>query len=599
MKNPMKRIVPILLALAVIGCAVWYLFVYDRDFTRDMLISQARYYESQGRFDAATWFYDLAYEYADNDEAVAIELASQYKASGNYTKAEYTLTKAISDGGSVELYIELCKTYVEQDKLQDAVRMLDKVADPAIKAALDEMRPAAPQVDYEPNYYTQYITVNVTGDGGTLYTTTDGEYPSIREDVYTGPITLPQGETTIYALTIGENGLVSPLGLYGYTIGGVIEPVTFADPAIEAEVRRVLELDEETVIYTNDLWRITQFDVPQEATVYSDLARMIYLTDLSIQHGHAEELSCLASLTKLQSLLIYGCDIDQATLTTIAALPELTELTLAKCGLSNISPLENAHNLVYLDLSQNSIRDITAISSMASLQTLYMTNNALTDLTALNSLTNLQILNVSYNSITSIAPICTIQTLTELDVSNNLLANLGAVDNLPALTTLNVGYNSLTEVSVLGNCSALVELNISNNAISDISALSSLLNLRKFDFSYNSVTALPDWDKTIALVILDGSYNQISDLTPLRQLMCLNKVNMDYNADITDASPLAWCPNLIEVDLFGTRVIDVDMLTQQSIIVNYNPTEVFVDIDENGEPILPEEDGESQPEETE
>ena len=35
----------------------------------------------------------------NGDAAGAIELAEQYKSSGNFTKAEFTLSNAIADGG--------------------------------------------------------------------------------------------------------------------------------------------------------------------------------------------------------------------------------------------------------------------------------------------------------------------------------------------------------------------------------------------------------------------------------------------------------------------------------------------------------------------
>ena len=144
MKKIMKRIIPLLLIVALIASACWYIFVYDRDTVRDFLLAQARNCAQNGHFKAATWFYDISYEFAGEDENVAIDLAQIYKEAGNYTKAEYTLVSAIADGATAELYIALCRTYVEQDKLLDAVNMLDKVADPGIKAELDALRPAAP-----------------------------------------------------------------------------------------------------------------------------------------------------------------------------------------------------------------------------------------------------------------------------------------------------------------------------------------------------------------------------------------------------------------------------------------------------------------------
>ena len=118
MNKAFKIILPILLALIIMGSIAWYLLVYDTGFTQDMLLNQARRFEENGNHAAAVWVYNLAYSHSGEDGNVAIELANQYKSIGNYTKAEYTLSKAIADSGSTELYVELCKTYVEQDKGQ-------------------------------------------------------------------------------------------------------------------------------------------------------------------------------------------------------------------------------------------------------------------------------------------------------------------------------------------------------------------------------------------------------------------------------------------------------------------------------------------------
>ena len=115
MKKFFRIIIPIILVLAIIACIGWYLFIYDRDFTRDMLLQGARFFDKQGNHAISGWFYDRAYEQASDNDAVAIELAEQHMADGNFTKAEYTLTRAISDGGSTQLYLALCKTYAEQD----------------------------------------------------------------------------------------------------------------------------------------------------------------------------------------------------------------------------------------------------------------------------------------------------------------------------------------------------------------------------------------------------------------------------------------------------------------------------------------------------
>lgn len=572
MKKTFRILVPLLLAFAIIFCIIWYLFVYDRAFTRDFLLSQARYFEKEGNHTVAAWFYNKAYAQAGNSDAVALELSDQYRSMGNYTKAEYTLSAAIADGGGAELYVALCKLYVEQDKLLDAVTMLGNIANPEIKAQLDALRPAAPTVAPDPGFYSQYISVVVNADGGTLYVTTDSEYPSVHEDAYSQPITLSVGENTIYALSVAESGLVSPLAIFGYTVGGVIEKVEFADPAMEAEIRDILGVSEEQELYTNDLWTITDFTVPDEAEVYSDLAYLSYLQTLTIQKGAAGQLDCLSSLSNLKTLYIVGTAVSSEELAVISSLHMLENLTLNGCSITSIAGIETLTSLTYLDLGNNTIRNITPLSALQNLQQLYLPHNALTDLTELSGLTSLTALDVSYNSLTSISPISPIQSITWLNAAHNSISDLNGLERLTSLRRLSVAYNSITDVGVLSACTELIELDISNNTIADITALSPLNQLANFDFSYNEVTALPAWSKDCHLVTIDGSYNQLTSIDELSGIAYLNNVFMDYNAELESITSLAKCNMLIQVNVFGTKVKDVDALKAMSVIVNYDPT---------------------------
>lgn len=572
MKKFFRVTIPLLFAAAVIGSLVWYFFVYDRDFTREVMLSSARYLESSGKHDMATWLYDLTYEYAEQDDDVAIELARQYKAAGNYSKAEYTLSSAIADGGGKNLYIELCKTYVEQDKLLDAVNMLDNIADPAIKEALDALRPAPASVDIPPDFYNQYLSVNLTADNGTLYATTDGDYPSIAYGACTQPIEIGSGATTIRTLTVGHNGLVSSLGIYSYTVNGVIEPVIFTDPVFEASIRAQLEVPDDEIIYSDALWEITTFAMPLDSEDYSDLRWLPYLETLYIEDAVDEQLTHLNYLSHLKSLTLHLSKPSQQSLEIISKLPALQSLSLTGCSLSSITPLQSATGLQYLDLSDNTIRNITPLSGLTRLEELNLSSNALTDLSPLASLTALKQLDVSYNSLNSIAPVCSLTALTRLNVSNNRLSELSSIDLLTSLEDFNAANNAIVDVSKLAVCTKMSSLDISNNAVADISALETLNNLVTFNFSHNQVTALPKWSKECTLVTIDGSYNLLLSLEELRGLSQLNNVLMDYNEEIEDLTPLEDCRLLVQVNVYGTKVTDVSFLTDQSIVVNFNPT---------------------------
>lgn len=571
MKKIMRILIPIILAIAIVLCTAWYLLIYDRAFTRDMLLSIARYNENHGHHNSATWFYNLAYSQAGDNDAVAIELAEQYKSTGNYTKAEFTLSNAIADGGGIDLYVALCKTYVEQDKLLDAVNMLDNITNEQIKQQLDAMRPAAPATSPEPGFYSQYISATLESSGGTIYFSTNGQYPTTANAPYTQALTLQDGENTIYALAVADNGLVSPVSIFGYTIGGVIQVVEFADSTVETAVREQLGVSAEATLRNNDLWKIKEFIIPTGAKDYADIKHMTFLESLTVENGVAGQISNFSSLANLSTLKISGVAVSQDELAVIAALPLLKNLTLQNCSLSGIAPLQNAKGLVTLDLNNNTIRGLEAISAMQSLQELNLQHNAVADLTPLASLSTLTKLDVSYNALTSLSPICNLSGLTWLDAGTNSITDLGEIGKLTALSFLSVRSNKLTNVSAIAGCNGLTELNISSNQLTDIAGLSSLTKMMYFDFSYNQVTKLPAFPKNCELVKITGSNNKISSLDSLGGLKNLNNINMDYNTDISSVKALAKCPNLIEVNVYATKVKDVTALTDQSIIVNYNP----------------------------
>ena len=577
MKKFFKVIVPILMALLILASLVWYGFVYDRDFTRDILLKQARYWSTHGQVKLSSWFYDLAYEHSGQSNNVAIELANQFKKSGNYTKAEATLHSAIADGGTLDLYSAMCKLYVEQDKIIDAINMLDYLTDNQIIMEIEQARPAAPVADLEPGFYNEYLSVQLSSDEGTIYYILNETYPSFQSAPYNEPITLPAGETTINAIVVSPSGLVSPISSFTYTIGGIVEQVTFEDSVIERAVRDQLKLGG-SAIYTNQLWEISSFEVPEGASNLNDLSKFTHLNQLTIADYDLASLDFLQNMTSLTHLNMSGSWFPADGLNTIASLPQLKILNLSNCGLSTLSGLENAMELTDLNLSGNSIRNLTPLSSLYHLQDLDLSHNAVTDLTSLSNLAYLNKLDLSYNAITSIAPIAPCYKLNWLNVNHNHLTSISALTNLTELTYLDVSNNELTDVSVIGECTNLQELNISNNAIVSIDSFKSLVNLMDFYFNNNEIENLPNWPvEECSLRKIDGSYNKLRNVKALSGINSLNIVNLDYN-QITSVAPLANCHTLIQVNIFGNEIKDPEKLTELDIIINYDPTFSMADL---------------------
>ena len=572
MKKATRFLVSLMLGLLIFASVFWYLFIYDRDFTRDTLLSQARFQALHGNSRLSSWFYDAAYSFSGHDENVAIELANQYKKVGNYTKAELTLTTSIHDQPTVELYTALSKVYVEQDKLLDAVQMLGSISNPAIAQEIDALRPTAPEADQESGFFSQYIDVHLSSNADTVYYTTDGTYPSVEGSVYDGGISLPAGETKVCAIAVNKDGLVSPVTTLDYTVTGVIEKVKFTDAAMEAAMRELIHVSSTSTVYTDALWGITEFTAPEDVKDFSDLKYLPNLTKLNIREQNIPTLESLSPLSRLVVLDLTGSTFPAEDLQVLASLPSLSSLTMAECSLSTIAGLENAANLTYLDLHDNTLRNLDVLETMPSLAELDLQHNAVTDLGKLSGLDKLVKLNIGFNAVTTLAPLSSCTRLTWLNADNNQITTLDGVDKLTALTDFSVNNNKIVGVSQLAGLTALQNLGIASNSVSDITMLNGLTKLQSFDFSgNNAISELPDWPDGCALTTIDGSYNTLTSIDSLRNMQNLTHVYMDYN-QITNIDALQDCYCLVQVNVFGNAIADVSALRSKDIIVNYDPT---------------------------
>lgn len=571
MKKVLKVLIPVVLVLAILGTACWFFFFQRPDLTSGYLQSRASRMVSRGRYERAIRYYSWAWKLEPQESDIPLALADTYVLADNYTKAEYTLVRAISgDSGNVDLYTALCKTYVAQDKLLDAVEMLDRITDENVKATLDALRPASPAISPESGYYNEYIEVTVESPEEAVYVTANGEYPSMARDRYEGPITLSGGESTVIAVAVNELGLVSPVIPKGYTIGGVVEEATLSDSTIDAVVREQLGLPITATLMTDDLWSITTLQLPDTVEDLSDLRYFTGLRSLTLQNVSGMDFTVLSQIPSLENLDLSGCTISSHSLESIGSLTELKSLKLNTCALTDLTSLAALTKLEELDLANNSITDIGVLSLMLELETVSLANNP----------------------ISSIAGLATCSQLRSVDISNCSVVSLSSLSGKTQLQTLLAPNNQINDLSDLAGCRALSVLDVQSNFISNISVLAGLPALTQFDGDHNQITEIPSFVKNAPLQRFSVNYNQISDLSGLSGLMYLNYVEADYN-QIEDLMPLADSYNLIQINVWDNPVTEesVAALQERSIIVNYNP---------NYEPPEPEEeDEETDGEETE
>ena len=550
MKRLLKIIIPILLVVLLLAGAILFLLVFRPDITQEFFMDRADAALADGNYSSAVTNYRRAGIVSSDNPELALKLAQAYEGSGNYTKAEYTLVTAITaNPEELDLYLALSRVYVAQDKLLDADQMLTRTANETIRAQLQELRPDAPVLQPEPGYYTEYIDVSLSYSGHNAYLSTQGCYPSMEDELYTEPVHLPAGETTMVAIVVSEDGLVSEAVTGTYTIGGVIEEATFADEAVESVVRQTLVKEDGTPVMTNELWSLTTLELNGDVRDLSDLENCTGLTSLTIHDAYGMDFSALSKLTNLETLDLSGCTVSSGGLSAIAQLPKLKTLSLSGCTLT----------------------DVSALSPLVTLESLDLSGNVISDISSLSSLTAIKSLNLSSNTLTTIAPLASMESLETLDITGNQVSSLSPLNNKTALTSLLAKQNKLVDLAPLATCTALETVDVCNNTVVDLSPLAKLASLRTLKADYNAVVSLPDFSAAVSLTQISVAHNTITSVSGLSNLPILNYVNIDYN-QVSDLSPLTSCNNLVQVDAFGDPVTDVSKLQGMGIIVNYDPT---------------------------
>ena len=572
MRKPLIVILCIVLVLAILAGVAWYFLIHERDMTAERCADLAAQAARSGRYARAIRLYTTAYELDPANYDLAIALAGVYVSADNYTKAEYTLVHAISaHPDAIALYLALSKTYVAQDKLLDAQRMLDHVENAAVRAELEKMRPEAPVLSPESGYYSDYISVSLTYKTGTAYLCTDGEYPSVQDVPYSAPVELPGGETTVQAIAVGDNALVSPLAIGGYTIGQIVEEVSFDSPEFEAFVRETLELT--TPVMTSDLWDVPELTVPDTVAEVSDLRYFTGLKTLTLQNYHGGDFSFLESLPLLETLDLSQSSVSTLALETLGGMGSLRSLNLGSCGVTDVTSLGAMTELQTLDLSSNAVSDISPLAGCAALQTLNLSGCHVSDLSAVASLTGLQSLDLSYNTPTSLSPIAQCVHLKRINLSNCGLIDISVLKNCTELTHLTAAHNDLTGIPGLDACTSLEEVDLSYNKLTSIDELGPIDSLILVNINENDVVSIPPFTTECRLQKFYADHNFLEDLSGLTALPYLNYVTLDYN-NIANIDALADCANLVQVNVFHTNIgsaEDVKALTDRSIIVNYTP----------------------------
>ena len=251
-----------------------------------------------------------------------------------------------------------------------------------------------------------------------------------------------------------------------------------------------------------------------------------------------------------------------ATITTVDMANLTMLLDAESANITDLTGLETAINLTWLEIWGNSISDISPLANLTNLTHLWLSDNPISDISPLAGLTRLTFLGFSNMSISDISPLANLISLTDLGLYGNAISDISPLAGLTNLTELNLGGNVISDVSPLEGLTNLTELLLFNNAISNISALEGLTNLTELSVADNQIQDVSSLAGLTQLTTLLLDRNDIRDVSPLAGLVNLERLRLAENP-IMDTSPLRALlrqnPNVnIDIEVRAAEDVNVD-----------------------------------------
>ncbi|MCL1819527.1 MAG: leucine-rich repeat domain-containing protein [Oscillospiraceae bacterium] len=468
------------------------------------------------------------------DTELRLKLVDLYVETGNYSRAEYLLLRGtLEKAGQIELYRRLCNVFVKQDKLFDAVSLINDMSNPNIREMLMSERPPMPVFNPSPGDYREFLTVAVSvREGDICYLSLNGEIPVLAEE-YNEPITLTQGITNIKAVAVSPEGIVSDWVDISYRLDDVIEPVVFEDAVIERITREILGIPN-GIIISDKLQAVKELSIPENENyvTLNDLRHFTHLDTLKlVGNGTPVDISALWNLSRLRIMSLTDFGIDSFNLESVGQLEWLEHLDLSRNNIVSLEALSGLVSLKTLVISGNNILDISPLAELVLLERLDFSQNAAESTGALSEMTNLRILNMSGNLISSLKGLEALRGLVTLDMSSNSVAGkeMTYLAGLSSLKELNIsGNRGLEDISALGNLSKLEALTADNCSIKDLTELGGLSSLTFLSLNYNAIELLDGLEELESLNILWANRNEINSLRAV-SLLPLIELHIEHN----------------------------------------------------------------------
>ena len=196
----------------------------------------------------------------------------------------------------------------------------------------------------------------------------------------------------------------------------------------------------------------------------------------------------MLDLTSLDFRYFEATDINEETLALLQELGVDLDVPTPGSQITDLTGLEHAVNLGYVDLHNNQIRNLTSLANLTRLRSLHIERNQVSEIGPLAGLTQLNSLWLGDNQIADVSPLAGLKNLTSLSIFENQIRDLTPLADLEKLQLLQLSNNQITDITPLAKLALLGSLGLPHNQVSDLAPLVGLNNLESVTVNGNALS---------------------------------------------------------------------------------------------------------------
>lgn len=255
-------VIPVVL-LVLVGLGTLLAVYRYRTTSPDYQVKLANAAVSKNDYSLAIEKLQAAYELDPTNVSLLFEIADYYYLTGNVNDGVITLSNiAFSEYASqsdvqnaYRKIVDIYDTNKDYGKLSE---LLEKCSDTKVRTMYRDYLASPPEFSILEGNYDEVIPVKLIAAGsGTIYYTLDGTEPGINSEVYTAPIFLNPGVTTVKAVYVNVHGVLSDIVSCTYNINvptpAAPEVNLYSGDFSKPQVIRIEVQEGTTVYYTTDL----------------------------------------------------------------------------------------------------------------------------------------------------------------------------------------------------------------------------------------------------------------------------------------------------------------------------------------------------------